>query len=178
MVAIGTKSYGGKRWKLNCILRCRKLAEVCAEKGLEIIIDVEPQTVRKRKPISKRNYEASDAGVNEDRFLVVDDRVTTIEAINYLHNLHQTNKRLDDPDYKRTLEKIDISPSLVANADAKKILQPIRSKTIVRPKTKHKGKHLRNNDRMTSKLQKILKQRRSQCEGGKVSDSENSKLDR
>ena len=37
---------------------------------------------------------------------------------------------------KHILETIDISPSLVANSDAKKILQPTRSKTIVRPKMK------------------------------------------
>ena len=49
-------------------------------------------------------------------------------------------KSLHDPDYKRILEKMDISPSLVANSDAKKVLQLTRSKTIVRPKIKRPEK--------------------------------------
>ena len=95
---------------------------------------LKPGQLEKTKPILTKSYGAPDVEVNEDGFLTVGDRATTIEATNFLYNLQQPKKRLHDPDYKRILERIDISPSLVANSDAKKILQRTRSKTIVRPK--------------------------------------------
>jgi len=77
-------------------------------------------------------YGTSDVEVNEDGFPTVDDRVTTIEATNFVYILQQTKKVPHDPDEKGILQKIDFSPSLVANSDAMKILQPTRSKTVVR----------------------------------------------
>ena len=97
---------------------------------------LKPGRLEKTKPILTKSYGAPDVEVNEDGFLTVGDRATTIEATSFLYNLQQPKKRLHDPDYKRILERIDISPSLVANSDAKKILQRTRSKTIVRPKIK------------------------------------------
>ena len=91
--------------------------------------------MKKIKANLEKNYEALDVGVSEDGFLIVDDLATTIEA-NFFYNLQQTKKQLHDPDYKCILERIDVSSSLVANSDAKKILQPTGSKTIVRPKIK------------------------------------------
>ena len=100
---------------------------------------LKPEQLEKSKPIFKKIYEASDVRVNEDGFLT-DDRATTVEGTNFLYILQQTKKGLHYPDYKRYLEKVDISPTLVANSDAKMILQPTRSKTIVRPKIKTPGK--------------------------------------
>ena len=53
---------------------------------------LKPGQLEKTKPILKKIYEASDVGVNEDGFLTVDDRATTIEATNFLYNLQQTKK--------------------------------------------------------------------------------------
>ena len=68
---------------------------------------------------AEKNYEASDVGNNEGPFLTVDDRITTIEATNFLYNFLPTKKRLHEPDYKRLSEKIIDSPMLVVNSDAK-----------------------------------------------------------
>ena len=114
--------------------------DIVEKRVLKSLSMLKPGQLEKTKPILKKIYEASDVGVNEDGFLTVDDRATTIEATNFLYNLQQTKKGLHDPDYKRILERIDISPSLVANSDAKKILQPTRSKTKRRPKIKTPGK--------------------------------------
>ena len=84
----------------------------------------------------KNNFETSDVGVNEDGFLTVDDRATTIEGTNFLYNLQQTNKRLHDTDYEAVLERIDFSPSFFADCDTKKLLQPAPSRTTVKPKIK------------------------------------------
>ena len=126
-------------------------------------------------PISKKKYGASDVVVNGDGFLTVDNRVTTIEVTNFLYELQQTRKGLNDHDYKRILEKTGISPSLVAKSDAKKLLQPTWNKTLVGLNSERQGKRLRNNEWTTSRLQKILKQKRSQREHGKLSDSEKFK---
>ena len=113
--------------------------DIVEKRVLKSLSMLKPGQLEKTKPILK-NSEASEVGDNEDGFLTVDDRATTIEATNFLYNLQQTKKGLHDTDYKRILENIDISPSLVANSDAKKILQPTPCKTIVRPKIKTPGK--------------------------------------
>ena len=50
---------------------------------------LKPAQLEKTKPILKKKYEASDVGVNEDGFLIVEDRATTIEATFLLYNLQQ-----------------------------------------------------------------------------------------
>ena len=92
------------------------------------------------KTTLKQIYEVSDEGVTEDGFLTVDDCKTKIEATSFLYNLLHPKKGLHDPDYKRFLENIHFSPSLVANFDALKTLQPTRSKTLVGPEVKTLGK--------------------------------------
>ena len=101
---------------------------------------LKPGQHEEAKPILKNFYKASNVGVNEEGFLTVDDRATTIEATNFIYNLQQTKKGLYDPDYKRISEKINNSPNLVANSNAKQILQPTRSKTKVGPQIKAPGK--------------------------------------
>ena len=71
---------------------------------------LKPGQLEKTKPILKKIYQASDVGVNEDGFLTVDDRATTIQGTNFLYNLQQTNNRLHDTDYKRFFQKRSIFP--------------------------------------------------------------------
>ena len=121
-------------------------------------------------------YEALDVGVNEDGFLSVDDRLTTIEATIFVYILQQRKKGLHDPNYKCISQKIDISPSLVANSDAMKILQPTRSKTV-HLKSKRQGKRQRNNDWMTAKCGRFSSRRDLIASVGN-SDSEKIKLEK
>ena len=62
------------------------------KKVLKSLSMLKPGQLEKTKPILKKIYEASDVGVNEDGFLTVDDRATTIEATSFLYNLQQTKK--------------------------------------------------------------------------------------
>ena len=93
-----------------------------------------PVSPNKQRQSWKKVYEASDVGVKEDEFLALDDRVTTNEATSFFPKLQQTKKGLHYPEYKRILVKTDFPPDLVANSDAKIIIQPTRSKTIVKRK--------------------------------------------
>ena len=85
---------------------------------------MKPWQLEKSKPILRKIYDSPDVSINEDGFLTVDNKATSIEATNFLFNLQQPKTGLHDPDYKKILTKIDVSPQLVPNSDAKKILQP------------------------------------------------------
>ena len=91
--------------------------------------------------------------------------------------MQQTKKGLHDPDYKLILERIDISQSLVDNSDAKKILQPTQSKTIVRPKIKTPGKTSKK-QRLDDKQVKEDSQAEEISTRGILSDSKKLKLEK
>ena len=90
------------------------------------------------KPILRKIYDSSDVSINEDGFLTLDDRPTSLEATSFLYNLQQPKTGLHDPDYRRILSKIDVSPQLVPNSDAKKILQHVVVKKKITTGSKNK----------------------------------------
>ena len=72
--------------------------DIVEKKVLKSLSMLKPGHLEKTKSVLKKNYEASDVRVNENGFLTVDDRTTTIDATNFLYNLQQTKKGLHDPD--------------------------------------------------------------------------------
>ena len=60
----------------------------------------------------------------------------TIKDTIFRYNLQQTKQALHDTDFWRNMEEIASSSNFSGNSKAKKILQPNRGKTIVRPKNK------------------------------------------
>ena len=99
---------------------------------------MKPWQLEKSKPILRKIYDSSDVSINEDGFLTLDDRPTSLEATSFLYNLQQPKTGLHDPDYRRILSKIDLSPQLVPNSDAKKILQPLVVKKKITTGSKNK----------------------------------------
>ena len=94
--------------------------------------------IEKSKPILRKIHDSPDVSINDDGFLTVDDKATSLEAANFLFKLQQPKTGLHDPDYRKCLSKLELSPQLVPNSDAKKILQPsvLRKKvTASRSKT-------------------------------------------
>ena len=85
---------------------------------------LKPWQIEKSKPILKKLDESAELSIDNDGTLKIGDRSTTIDATTFLYNLQQPRKRLHDPDYKTILENLDISPTLVANADAKQLVEP------------------------------------------------------
>ena len=85
---------------------------------------MKPWQIEKSKPILKKIYDSPDISINEDGFLTIDDRPTSLESTNFLYNLQQPKTGLHDPNYQKILSKIDVSPQLIANSGAKKLLQP------------------------------------------------------
>ena len=63
--------------------------DIVEKRVLKSLSMLKPGQPEKTMPILKKIYEASDVGVNEDRYLTVDDRITTIEAANFLYNWHR-----------------------------------------------------------------------------------------
>ena len=135
--------------------------------------------IEKSKPILRKIHDSPDVSINEDGFLTVDDKATSLEAANFLFKLQQPKTGLHDPDYRKVLSKLELSPQLVPNSDAKKILQPsvLRKKvTASRSKTPKIVKERRQFRKM-KQLTKILKKKRLQRDVGTPSEAEIRKLD-
>ena len=112
--------------------------EIIEKRVLKSLSMMKPWQLEKSKPILRKIYDSSDVSINEDGFLTPDDRPTSLEATSFLYNLQQPKTGLHDPDYRRILSKIDISPQLVPNSDAKKILQPLVVKKKITTGSKNK----------------------------------------
>ena len=111
--------------------------DLIEKRVLKSLSMMKPWQIEKSKPILRKIYDSPDVSINEDGFLTIDDRTTSLEATNFLYNLQQPKTGLHDPDYRKILSKIDLSPQLVPNSDAKKILQPaVLRKKINNPKSR------------------------------------------
>ena len=60
-----------------------------------------------------------------------------MDANTFLFDIQQSRANLSrkDPDYKRILDRLDISPHLVENTEAKQIVKPKRPRTVLKPKS-------------------------------------------
>ena len=101
-----------------------------------------PHQTEKSKSILKELQSSSDVSINDEGLIEIDNTPTAIDASNFLFTLQQPTKKHYHPDYKRILDKIKISPDLVPNSEAKKIVKPkvVKTKFVTTPKTKSSGK--------------------------------------
>ena len=113
----------------------KKIIRRLEKKGLKTFTNVGAWTTGKNGQ-SERSYETSFVGNNDDGFYAVEDRVMTIKDTNFRNNFQQTKQALHDTDFWRNMEEIASSSNFFGDSKAKKILQPTRGKTIVRPKNK------------------------------------------
>ena len=102
--------------------------EIIEKRVLKSLSMMKPWQIEKSKPILRKIYESADVSINEDGIIKIGDRETSIEATNFLYNLQQPKTGLHDPDYKKILDKIDVSQHLIANSNAKTHLQSSSSK--------------------------------------------------
>ena len=111
--------------------------EIIEKRVLKSLSMMKPWQLEKSKPILRKFYDSSDVSINENGYLFLDDRPTSLEATSFLYNLQQPKSGLHDPDYQKILSKIDISLQSVPNTDAKTILQPsVVKKKITKLKTR------------------------------------------
>ena len=103
---------------------------------------MKPWQLEKSKPILQKIYDDPDISINEEGLLIVGDETSSLEAKNVLFNLQQPKKGLHDPDYKRILAKLDVSPHMIPNSQAMKLLQSFtrKKKVTVKPRIKSTGK--------------------------------------
>ena len=71
-----------------------------------------------------------DVPLNVDEFLTLGDRIKYLEATNFLCNLQQVIKGLQNPHYRTIREKIDDSPELVAKSGTQKLLLAWKTVTV------------------------------------------------
>ena len=116
--------------------------EIIEKRVLKSLSMMKPWQIEKSKPILKKIYDDPDISIDEEGLLKVGDQTTSLEAKNFLFDLQQPKKGLHDPDYKKILEKLQVSPHLIPNSQAKKIVQSSasRKKVTVKPKLKSPAK--------------------------------------
>ena len=121
------------------------LKEIIEKRVLKSLSMMKPWQIEKSKPILRKIYDSDNVSISEDGFLKIGDRETS-EATKFLYNLQQPKTHLHDPDYKKFLDKIDISPNLIPNSTAKSYLQTASGKkragTSTRKNKTPKKRHL------------------------------------
>ena len=90
---------------------------------------------KKSKSILDKITSSDKISIDDDGKVKIDDRTTAVDANTFLFDIQQsrTNLSRNDPDYKRILDRPDISPQLVENTEAKQIVKPKRPRTILKP---------------------------------------------
>ena len=95
--------------------------EIIEKRVLKSLSMMKPWQLEKSKPILRKNYDSSDVSINEDGFLTLDDRPTSLEATSFLYNLQQPKTGLHDPDYRRILFNLNFVFSLRAELSSKQV---------------------------------------------------------
>ena len=98
---------------------------------------LKPSKKEKSKSILGKITSSDQISIDDDGKVKIDDRTTTVDANTFLFDIQQsrTNLSRKDPDYKRILDRLDISPQLVENTEAKQIVKPKRPRTVLKPKS-------------------------------------------
>ena len=102
--------------------------EIIEKRVLKSLSMMQPWQIEISKPILPKRYDSDNVSKSEDGFLKIGDRETSIEATNFLYNLQQPKTGLHNPDYKKNLDKNDISPHLIPKSTAKSYLQTASGK--------------------------------------------------
>ena len=105
--------------------------QIIEKRVLKSLSMMKPWQIEKSKPILRKKYDSDNVSKSEDGFSKIVDRETSIEAINFPYNLQQPKTHLHDPDYKKILDKSDISHHLIPNSTAKSYLQTASGKKRV-----------------------------------------------
>ena len=93
--------------------------EIIEKRVLKSLSMMKPWQKEKSKTSLRKIYDSNNISIKDDGFLKIGYRETSTQATKFLHNLQQPKTGLHDPDYKKLLDKIDISPHLVPNSTAK-----------------------------------------------------------
>lgn len=112
--------------------------ESIQKRVLRSITMLNPHQTIKSKSILEKLQSSPDVSINEEGVIEIDENPTAIDASNFLYTLQQPTKKLHHPDYKRILEKINVSQDLVPNTEAKEIVRPKvpKTKVVTLPKSK------------------------------------------
>ena len=86
---------------------------------LKSLSKMKPWQTEKSKPIRKKFFDSPDISINEDGFLTIDDKPTSLEATNFLYILQQPKTSLHGPNFQKILSKIDVLPQLIPYSDVK-----------------------------------------------------------
>ena len=98
---------------------------------------LKPSKKEKSKSILDKNASSDKSSFDDDGKVKNNDQTTAVDANTFLFDIQQsrTNLSRKNPDNKRILDRLDISPQLVENTEAKQIVKPKRPRAVLKPKS-------------------------------------------
>ena len=98
---------------------------------------LKPSKKEKSKSILDKNASSDKSSFDDDGKVKNNDRTTAVDASTFLFDFQQsrTNISRKNSDNKRILDRLDISPQLVENTEAKQIVKPKRPRAVLKPKS-------------------------------------------
>ena len=126
-----------RKKKLETVSKTETKPEDIKTRVLKSLSMLKPSKKEKSKSILDKITSSDKISIDDDAKVKIDDRTTAVDANTLLFDIQQsrTNLSRKDPDYKRILDRLDISPQLVENTEAKQIVKPKRPRTVLKPKS-------------------------------------------
>ena len=126
-----------RKKKLETVSKTEAKPEDIKTRVLKSLSMLKPSKKEKSKSILDKISSSDKISIDDDGKVKIDDRTTTVDANTFLFDIQQsrTNLSRKDPDYKRILDRLDISPQLVENTEAKQIVKPKRPRAVLKPKS-------------------------------------------
>ena len=125
-----------RKKKLETVSKTETKPEDIKTRVLKSLSMLKPSKKEKSKSIMDK-ITSSDKISIDDGKVKIDDRTTAVDENTFLFDIQQsrTNRSRKDPDYKRILDRLHISPQLVENTEAKQIVKPKRPRAVLKPKS-------------------------------------------
>ena len=126
-----------RKKKLETVSKTETKPEDIKTRVLKSLSMLKPSKKEKSKSILDKITSIDKISIDDDGKVKIDDRTAAVDANTFLFDIQQsrTNLSRKDPDYKRILDRLDISPQLVENTEAKQIVKPKRPRAVLKPKS-------------------------------------------
>ena len=126
-----------RKKKLETVSKTETKPEDIETRVLKSLSMLKPSKKEKSMSILDKITSSDKISIDDDGKVKIDDRTTAVDANTFLFDIQQSRSNLSrkDPDYKRKLDTLDISPQLVENTEANKSVKPKRSRAVLKPKS-------------------------------------------
>ena len=129
-----------------------ELSKVHADKILQILNKLAPPKFNRTEKIVNLVKESKNIVIDEKENFIVDGTATGINVPIFLYDLQQSTKKINNPDYFKILEALNIKEDLVINSNAKIAIRKRTHRVTKQKKTKKTFAPKRIKHKETSQL--------------------------